>query len=82
MSLPGSGCCCGIIVGIVLALLMAAGGTIAVYCWRNPEARRSGISALEGSWKKFKDFGDGIVYGVREIEPPVPPEPKIEISIK
>ena len=82
MSLPGSGCCCGIIVGIVLVLLAAAGGTVAIYCWKNPEARKSGITALEGGWQKVKDFGDGIVYGVRDAELPPPPEPKIEISNK
>ena len=81
MSLPGSGCCCGIIVGIVLVLLAAAGGTVAIYCWKNPEARKSGITALEGLFhaKGVKCF---LVYGVRDAELPPPPEPKIEISIK
>ncbi|MBR7104555.1 MAG: hypothetical protein IKC65_06405 [Lentisphaeria bacterium] len=80
MSLPGSGCCCGIVAGIVVSIITAVIGTIAVYCWFNPEARKSGVAVVEKQWESFKDFGDEVIDNVKEKEPPRIPEPKIEID--
>lgn len=80
MSLPGSGCCCGLIAGIILTLLVAVTGTVAVYCWLNPEARKSGVSAVEKGWQDFKDFGDDLISGAKDAEIPPPPEPKLDIK--
>lgn len=81
MSLPGSGCCCGMIVGIVLTVLIAVTGTIAVYCWLNPEARKSGISSVENVWKNIKSGGDKLILQAKDVETPQIPEPELKIKI-
>ena len=80
MSLPGSGCCCGVIVGMVLAVLLAVAGTVAVYCWINPDARKSGVSTVEKSWNSFKDFGDDLIAKARKAPVPEIPKPEIKLS--
>ena len=75
MSLPGSGCCCGVIVGMVLAVLLAVTGTVAVYCWMNPEARRAGVSTVEKTWDSIKRFGDDMIGQVKSESVSVPREP-------
>lgn len=81
MGLPGSGCCCGIIVGMVFAVLIAAVGTIAVYCWVNPEARKSGMSSVERIWQNVKAGGDKLILQAKDIETPKIPEPELKIKI-
>ena len=77
MSLPGSGCCCGIIVGIFFSILLAVVGTIAVFCWFNPEARDNGISVIEKTWDKVKSAGDELIGTVPKVEVPKVEMPKI-----
>ncbi len=81
MSLPGSGCCCGIIVGIVLTVFVAVIGTIAVYCWINPEARKSGMSSVENVWKNVKSGGDKLILQAKGEGTPQIPEPELKIKI-
>ena len=81
MSLPGSGCCCGVIVGTVLSLLIAGIGTIAVYCWFNPDARKSAIQTVEKQWSKVKDFGDDVVDEIKDIDTPRSSEPIIKVDL-
>ena len=80
MSLPGSGCCCGIIVGMFFAVLLAVTGTVAVYCWMNPEARRSGVSSVEKAWTEFKAYGDKWIVRAKDTDAKIP-EPEIKIKI-
>ena len=81
MSLPGSGCCCGVIVGMVLAVLIAGVGTIAVYCWINPEARKSGMSSIERVWSNVKAGGDKLILQAKDVKTPQIPEPDLKIKI-
>ena len=80
MSLPGSGCCCGVVAGIILSLVTAVLGTVVVYCWFHPEAKKAGVAVVEKQWDHFKDFGDGVIEGVKDADPPKIPEPKIEVN--
>ena len=81
MSLPGSGCCCGIIAGMFLSVLLAVTGTVAVYCWMNPEARRSGVSAIEKVWDSVKSGGDKLIREVKDVKPPQMSEPVVKINL-
>lgn len=81
MSLPGSGCCCGIIAGMFLAVLIAVVGTIAVYCWLKPEARKSGISSVERVWNNVKSGGDKLIMQAKDVKTPQIPEPELKIKI-
>ena len=79
MSFPGSGCCCGIIVGVFFSILLAVVGTIAVFCWFNPEARSNGISVIEKAWSEIKSTGDKLIGTVPEVEVPKVEVPKISV---
>ena len=79
MSLPGSGCCCGVIVGIVFSLIMSVLATVGIYCWVNPEARQRGMEAVAEGWDDFKDFGDSIIKKTNKAELPPPPEPGVRV---
>ena len=81
MRLPGSGCCCGVIVGTVLSLFIAGAGTVAVYCWLNPEARKSAIRMIEKQWSNVKDFGDDVVDEIKDIDVPRSSEPIIKVDL-
>ena len=79
MGMSGSGCCCGIIVGIFFSILLALVGTIAVFCWYNPEIRQSGVSAIEKTWTEVKEMGDRIVGTVPKVKIPKVEMPKMEM---
>lgn len=80
MGLPGSGCCCGIAAGIILSVVAAIIGTVAVYCWFHPEARKTGVSVVEKQWDSFKEFGDDVIDSAKGAETPRIPEPEIQIN--
>ena len=80
MKLPCSGCCCGIIVGFFFSILLAAVGTIAVFCWFNPEARKSGISVVEKTWNEIKEKGDELISKVPKVKVPEISAPEIKLK--
>lgn len=80
MKLPGSGCCCGVIVGLFFSILLVVVGTIAVFCWFNPEARKSGISVIEKTWNEIKDMGDDFVGKFPKVKVPEVSVPEIKLK--
>jgi hypothetical protein len=66
---------------MVLAVLVAVVGTIAVYCWMNPEARKSGISSVERVWNSVKSGGDKLILQAKDVTSPQIPEPELKIKI-
>ena len=70
MSLPGSGCCCGVIIGMVLAVVLAAAGTVAFYYWKNPGARQESVVSVEKTWENIKGAGDNAIKWAKETDVP------------
>ena len=85
MSLPGSGCCCGIIAGLSLSLCLGVVGTVAFYFWKNPEARQNTVNMIEKNWDNLKtltDLGGKLVESAKEVEITPPPEPALDIKMQ
>lgn len=74
MKIPGLGCCCGIIAGVVLTVVILCAAAFGIYCYFNPKARNSAVNAVEEKWDKVKDSGDELIEKARKS----PPEPVIE----
>ena len=74
MGLPGAGCCCGIIVGMVLAVLLSCAAAFGIYCYFNPEARESTVNVIEKKWDKVKSGGDEMIDKAKSLpaEPGLP----------
>jgi hypothetical protein len=70
MSLPGSGCCCGVIVGFILAVVLAVTGTVVIYYWMNPAALKESAVTVEKVWNDVKKAGDSVVDWAKEAEVP------------
>ena len=58
------GCCCGIVVGFLLALVLMAAAGFGIYCYFTPEARDQGRAVLEVKWNEIKSGGDQLVEKV------------------
>ena len=58
------GCCCGVIAGFILALLVGAAATLGIYCHVNPDAKEKCIMY----WEKVKNGGDQLVRQLPESE--------------
>ncbi len=71
-----TGCCCGLVLGFLLALLLMAAAAFGIYCWFVPEARSRSIQQVEVTWEQVKDGGDAMVEKARSASPSVPVEPK------
>ena len=82
MSLPGSGCCCGIIAGIFLSVVAAGAIALAVFLWQKPEAKESGIAKIEKKWDDFKRGGDEIIDKVKDTKGIPKPEIELEFNLK
>ena len=74
MKVPGLGCCCGVIVGIALTILILCAAAFGMYCYFNPEARNTAVNAVEQKWDKVKNEGDELIDKARNV----PPEPAIK----
>ena len=74
MKIPGLGCCCGVIVGIVLVILVCCAAAFGVYCYFNPEVRDSAVDVVEEKWDKVKDNGDELINKAKSLprEPELP----------
>ena len=77
MKIPGLGCCCGVIVGIILTVLICCAAAFGVYCWFNPEARNSAVGVVEKKWDKVKDGGDELIDKAKNLPPPEPKMPEV-----
>ena len=80
MSCGSVGCCCGIIVGFVLALVLSAAAAFGIYCYFTPEAREQGKTVLVNTWNDFKTGGDQLVEKVNREDAPasVVEEPEVK----
>lgn len=54
----GTGCCCGIVCGCLLTILLVAGLGLGLYFWLFPEARNESITEIETVWGKVKSDVD------------------------
>ena len=59
-------CGCGILVGILLALLVCAGVWYFFYCRRNPDNAEHHFEKVEQSWDNVKHSGDKGLLIVKE----------------
>lgn len=73
MGLPGAGCCCGVIVGMILAVLLSCAAAFGIYCYFNPEARETTVVVIEKKWDKVKSGGDEIIDKAKSL----PAEPDV-----
>lgn len=78
MKIPGLGCCCGVIAGIVFAIFICCAAAFGLYCWFNPSARNQAVNVVEKKWNKVKDDGDGLIDKARGV-PQEPETPKVGI---
>ena len=65
MNCGNGGCCCGIIVGFVLAILLLCAAGFGVYCWFVPEARNNSLTKVETTWSHVKEGGDAMIEKAR-----------------
>ena len=72
---------CPDLKGIGGSLLIAGAGTVAIYCWLNPDARKSAIRIVEKQWSNVKDFGDDVVDEIKDIDVPRSSEPIIKVDL-
>lgn len=56
-----NGCCCGVVIGFLVAVLVLAAAGFGIYCWVNPEAKESSIELIDRQWNSVKSgVDDGI----------------------
>ena len=82
MNCGNSGCCCGIIVGFVLAILLLCAAGFGIYCWFVPEARNNSLINVETTWTQVKEGGDAMIEKARVAsDPGKPAEPVVEPAV-
>ena len=60
MSMSSIGCCCGIIVGFIVATFIAIAIGLGVYFYVNPEAKKSSVKKIEKIWDEVKDSSEDL----------------------
>ncbi len=75
-----TGCCCGVIVGCVLAVILLGLAAMGLYFYFNPEARQQGVSAAESAWGQVKTGVDSGIEKVKQEERQVMPEPVVFVE--
>ena len=60
-----NGCCCGVVIGFIAALLVIAAIGFGIYCWNNPEAKESSIEIIDRQWHSVKS---GIDSGIDNLK--------------
>ena len=80
MSCGTSGCCLGLILGFITAIVLAVAAAFGVYCYFTPGAREQSREIIERKWSDIKSGGDKLIEKAGPQEPgetPVAPEPTI-----
>lgn len=84
MSCGTSGCCLGLILGFITAIVLAVAAAFGVYCYFTPGAREQSREIIERKWSDIKSGGDKLIEkaapqepGETPAEPAVAPEPTI-----
>ncbi len=66
------GCCCGMLAGILLVLILSGAIALGVYLWMNPDARSNFVVQLEKGWGAAKDGGDKVMSEVKQVSGDLP----------
>ncbi len=61
-----NGCCCGTLIGFLLAVILAAAAVFGIWCWVDPEAKNSSTEFIEKKWQDIKGSGDAAVETLRD----------------
>ena len=84
MSCGTSGCCLGLILGFITAIVLAVAAAFGIYCYFTPGAREQGREIIERKWSDIKSGGDKLIEkagnpetGESASAPAVAPEPSI-----
>lgn len=64
MSCGTSGCCLGLILGFIAAIVIAVAAAFGIYCYFTPSAREQGREIIKGKWEKVKSDGDRLIESV------------------
>ena len=81
MSCGTSGCCLGLILGFITAIVLAVAAAFGIYCYFTPSAREQSREIIERKWNDIKSGGDKLIEKTgpaetgREPEPAGAPEP-------
>jgi len=60
-------CCCGVVAGFVLAMILSAGLYWYLYAKNDPEAAAENIEEVEEKWENIKDGGDEVIKKVKKV---------------
>ena len=84
MSCGTSGCCLGLILGFITAIVLAVAAAFGVYCYFTPGAREQSREIIERKWNDIKTGGDKLIEkagapeaGETPPEPALPGEPAV-----
>ena len=79
MSCGTSGCCLGLVLGFITAIVLAVAAAFGIYCYFTPGAREQSREIIERKWNDIKSGGDRLIEktGPAEpvVEPPLPDKP-------
>ena len=71
MSCGTSGCCLGLILGFITAIVLAVAAAFGVYCYFTPGAREQSREIIERKWSDIKSGGDKLIEKAGTTEPDV-----------
>ena len=59
-------CCCGVVIGFVLAMILSAALCWYFYAKNDPEAAADNIEEVEEKWENIKNGGDEVIRQVKK----------------
>ena len=74
MSCGTSGCCLGLILGFITAIVLAVAAAFGIYCYFTPGAREQGREIIERKWNDIKSGGDKLIEKTGPPPEETPPE--------
>ena len=69
MSCGTSGCCLGLILGFITAIVLAVAAAFGIYCYFTPGAREQSREIIERKWNDIKSGGDKLIEKSESREP-------------
>ena len=67
-------CCCGVVAGFVLAMILSAALCWYFYAKNDPEAAAENIEEVEEKWENIKNGGDEVIKKVKKASSYAPKE--------
>ena len=67
-------CCCGVVIGFVLAMILSAALCWYFYAKNDPEAAADNIEEVEEKWENIKNGGDEVIKKVKKASSCAPKE--------